>query len=394
MAKISDKQTEELQRQVDKLSKKLADAQSSKPKKTVKFNDDSKVPKDTDDSGRLKELEEALEAAYSERSEILATCRKEVDFHRTIASELEASIMEDFEWKLHEIEKDYNNKLKQSKEKVDDQIKDACIGILREKDEEIHKLQVQLRKDMDEQLKKEKDELVKALQKINSGNKDEALEIFKKDLDQQFGQKSKKWDEKRKKYLKEIEDLKRILNEKEGENSQLSSSKTKENDTILFEERRKADKMSQKFQEDHDNLRDELNGEISRLKADYDEKIEDYEERLEKALADKVEKMLVLREEVEVEYAEKMDDLRVMYRDEMNNQVDTAEREKIKMQSLESSLQESLKTKRQECEEIKTKYAEAKGQVDDLTRRLNNQTEEVMRLTQELESYEYEDAQS
>jgi len=302
--------------------------------------------------------------------------------------------MEDFEWKLHEIEKDYNNKLKQSKEKVDDQIKDACIGILREKDEEIHKLQVQLRKDMDEQLKKEKDELVKALQKINSGNKDEALEIFKKDLDQQFGQKSKKWDEKRKKYLKEIEDLKRILNEKEGENSQLSSSKTKENDTILFEERRKADKMSQKFQEDHDNLRDELNGEISRLKADYDEKIEDYEERLEKALADKVEKMLVLREEVEVEYAEKMDDLRVMYRDEMNNQVDTAEREKIKMQSLESSLQESLKTKRQECEEIKTKYAEAKGQVDDLTRRLNNQTEEVMRLTQELESYEYEDAQS
>lgn len=247
---------------------------------------------------------------------------------------------------------------------------------------------------MDEQLKKEKDELVKALQKINSGNKDEALEIFKKDLDQQFGQKSKKWDEKRKKYLKEIEDLKRILNEKEGENSQLSSSKTKENDTILFEERRKADKMSQKFQEDHDNLRDELNGEISRLKADYDEKIEDYEERLEKALADKVEKMLVLREEVEVEYAEKMDDLRVMYRDEMNNQVDTAEREKIKMQSLESSLQESLKTKRQECEEIKTKYAEAKGQVDDLTRRLNNQTEEVMRLTQELESYEYEDAQS
>ena len=50
--------------------------------------------------------------------------------------------------------------------------------------------------------------------------------------------------------------------------------------------------MAAKFQEDHDKVRDELNGEISRLKADYDEKIEDYEQRLDKALADKVEKMV------------------------------------------------------------------------------------------------------
>ena len=152
--------------------------------------------------------------------------------------------------------------------------------------------------------------------------------------------------------------------------------------------------MSQKFQEDHDKLKDELTGEISRLKAEYDERIEDYEARLEKALADKVEKMLELREEVEVEYAEKMDELRAMYREEMNNHVDSTEREKLKMQGLEASLQESLKTKRRECEEYKTKYEEARGEVEDLTRRLNNQTEEVIRLTQELESYEYEDAQS
>lgn len=104
--------------------------------------------------------------------------------------------------------------------------------------------------------------------------------------------------------------------------------------------------------------------------------------------------MLVLREEVEVEYAEKMDELRGMYRDEMSNQVDASEREKARMLELEASLQESLKTKRQEFEDMKSKYEDAQVQVQDLTRRLNNQTEEVLRLTQELESYEYEDAQS
>ena len=166
-----------------------------------------------------------------------------------------------------------------------------------------------------------------------------------------------------------------------------------EADGLMFDERRKAEKMAEKFQEDHDKLRDELKGEMSRMKADYDEKIEDYEARLEKALSEKVEKMLELREEVEVEYADKMDELRGMYREEMNNQVLAAERERAKMQGLEASLQESLKAKRQEFDEMKAKYTEANSQVEDLTRRLNNQTEEVLRLTQELESYEYEDAQ-
>merc|ERR1719341_2787206 len=246
---------------------------------------------------------------------------------------------------------------------------------------------------MDLQLKKEKDELQKALESINKGSKDEALDLFKKDLEQQTAQKTKKWEEKRKKYHKEIEDLKKKLKEREEEIKSCSDTARKETDSSLFEERRKADKMSNKFQEDHDKLREELTGEMSRLKADYDEKIEDYEERLQKALADKVEKMLVLREEVEVEYADKMDELRTMYRDEMNNQVELAEKDKSKMQSLESSLQESLRTKRHEYDDIKMKYDEAISKVVDLERRLNNQTEEVIRLTAELENYEYADAE-
>merc|ERR1712114_119908 len=129
----------------------------------------------SESSGRtVKELEEALGAAYRERTEIIKTCRNEVEFHRTIASELENSIMEDFEWKLHEMEKDYNAKLKYSKEKIDEQIKEACRGILKEKDDEINKLQIKLRKDMDEKLKKEKEELQSALASLKAGNSESA----------------------------------------------------------------------------------------------------------------------------------------------------------------------------------------------------------------------------
>merc|ERR1712012_1484925 len=115
---------------------------------------------------------------------------------RTIASELEQSIMEDFEWKLHEMEKDYNAKLKYSKEKIDEQIKEACRGILREKDDEISKLQIKLRKDMDEKLKKEKEDLQKALESVKVGNSEAALSVLnQKDADQM--KKEKKWEEKR-----------------------------------------------------------------------------------------------------------------------------------------------------------------------------------------------------
>ena len=121
-------------------------------------------------------------------------------------------------------------------------------------------------------------ELQKALESINKGSKDEALDLFKKDLEQQTAQKTKKWEEKRKKYHKEIEDLKKKLKEREEEIKSCSDTARKETDSSLFEERRKADKMSNKFQEDHDKLREELTGEMSRLKAEYDEKIDDYEE--------------------------------------------------------------------------------------------------------------------
>ena len=80
----------------------------ARSKKSVKFamEPETVIPTSSDD--RVKNLEEALETAAKERQEILEAAEKEIDYHRSIAAELESSMINDFEWKLHEIESEYN----------------------------------------------------------------------------------------------------------------------------------------------------------------------------------------------------------------------------------------------------------------------------------------------
>merc|ERR1712212_1401489 len=240
----------ELQRQVDDLKKKLADAQNGKVKKSVKFNAEPEILTENAKPGTVKELEEQLQSAYAERNEIIATCRKEVEFHRTIASELENSIMEDFEWKLNEMQKDYHAKLKYSKETVDEQIKEACRGILKEKDDEINKLGIKLRKDMDKKLEKEKEELAAAVASVKGGSSDAVIEVIKKEKDTEMAAKKKKWEEKRKKYHAEIEELKKGLKEKENELKEKIQGVQSETDNSVMEERRRAERLNAKALED------------------------------------------------------------------------------------------------------------------------------------------------
>merc|ERR1712147_480117 len=151
------------------------------------------------------------------------------------------------------------------------------------------------------------------------------------------------------------------MGNKEDELKEKIKGVQSETDSTVVEERRKAERLNAKALEDMEKLKDDLSGQIVRLRAEYDEKIIDYEARLQKALSEKVEKMLEMREE-----------------------------EKEKMQALEKSLQESLRSKRKEFDELKVVCDDSVSKVSDLERRLENQTNEVLRLTAELESYEYE----
>ena len=98
---------------------------------------------------------------------------------------------------------------------------------------------------------------------------------------------------------------------------------------------------------------------------------------------------MALREEVEQEYADRMEELRNMYRCEMDAQNEKYTKEKEKAKQLEMSLSDSLKLKREEADTYKSSANELEGRVEELARRLDNQTAEVIRLQAELEEYEY-----
>ncbi len=91
------------------------------------------------------------------------------------------------------------------------------------------------------------------------------------------------------------------------------------------------------------------------MRADYDDKVEDLEKRLEVALGAKLEHMMALRDEVEQEYADRMEELRDMYRTEMDAQSETYEKDLEKAHQLEASMSETLKVKRQEADEFRSK---------------------------------------
>ena len=82
---------------------------------------------------------------------------------------------------------------------------------------------------------------------------------------------------------------------------------------------------------------------------------------------------MALREEVEQEYADNMEHLRGMYHNEMESQSQKFETEKAKLVAIEQSLQDSLRTKRKEYDELKVKSLEFETKVADLTTRLENQ---------------------
>merc|ERR1711981_839498 len=167
------------------------------------------------------------------------------------------------------------------------------------------------------------------------------------------------------------------------------SDARKEGDKKAQDEKNKAAAQRSSNTEAIQKVKEELEEQMSTLRKQHDEKVTNLEDRLQVALGAKLEHMMALREEVEQEYADRMEELRNMYRTEMESQNEKFTADKEKSKALESSLSDSLKLKREEADNYKSKATELETRVEDLARRLDGQTAEVIRLMGELENYEY-----
>merc|ERR1711981_202554 len=154
------------------------------------------------------------------------------------------------------------------------------------------------------------------------------------------------------------------------------SDARKEGDKKAQDEKNKAAAQRSSNTEAIQKVKEELEEQMSTLRKQHDEKVTNLEDQLQVALGAKLEHMMALREEVEQEYADRMEELRNMYRTEMETQNDKFMADKEKSKQLEMSLADSLKLKREEADNFKSKATELESRVDDLARRLDSQTAE------------------
>lgn len=64
-------------------------------------------------------LPQALDEAAQEREDLIATFEKEIQNMTTMNSTREQQLMEDFEWKLREMEKDHKKKMEERDRKAE-----------------------------------------------------------------------------------------------------------------------------------------------------------------------------------------------------------------------------------------------------------------------------------
>ncbi|XP_066972128.1 putative leucine-rich repeat-containing protein DDB_G0290503 isoform X2 [Macrobrachium rosenbergii] len=99
---------EDLATKISTLEDRLKICQAEKEKLTKTIEE---IEAERDDE--IKIIQDALDEAAQEREELIATFEKELQNINTMNSNREQQLMEDFEWKLREIEKEHKKKLEE-----------------------------------------------------------------------------------------------------------------------------------------------------------------------------------------------------------------------------------------------------------------------------------------
>lgn len=182
-------------------------------KKKIKETDikievlNKKQNEDKSKDQHVKDLEGALEEALVEREQILGACEKEIEQERNIAIELEQKMMEDFEWKLREVEGGYRQKIKTLEESVDQRLREQERDISRKKDAELTKMCIDARREMEDKLRQERESLRTSMEASARSDKEAAINqiVLQKDREQRLTQRT--WEEEKGRMEREIRRL-------------------------------------------------------------------------------------------------------------------------------------------------------------------------------------------
>ncbi|KAK4292200.1 hypothetical protein Pmani_035010 [Petrolisthes manimaculis] len=109
--------TEELEGKIKEMEEKLKTTVEERDKLTKTIEE---IEAERDEE--IKIIQDALDEAAQEREDLISTFEKEFQNMTTMNSAREQQLMEDFEWKLREMEKDHKKKLEERDRKAEERI--------------------------------------------------------------------------------------------------------------------------------------------------------------------------------------------------------------------------------------------------------------------------------
>ena len=328
-----------------------------------------------------------------EREEILEAAEKEIQAQKTMAIETEQKMMDDFEWKLREIESDYRDKIKAIEDGVGVKIKAACDEIVSKKDEEFTRMSISMRREMDDKIRIERNALKTALETQNNAQRDKAIELYRLEKDHEIRILQKSWEDEQERLNKELRSQQRKIENLPRDIEAAKNLVKTECDAKLQEQQRQIARADQQTQVEVDKVRLEMSGQLRRVQVQCEEKIAEYEAKLEAAHGNRMSSMFQMKDEVESEFTDRMEQLRDMYKRELELQAERLEKEKTKSRQLEETLRESITEKQQEIDDLNFYYTnreeELETKINDLLTRLQDSTGLVAKLQAELDEYEW-----
>ncbi|KAF7285420.1 hypothetical protein GWI33_010669 [Rhynchophorus ferrugineus] len=354
-----------------------------------------------------KKLAETLEATAKQKEEIERKWKEDFEKLRTVNILKEQELLDDFEWKLREVQQLCKKKLDDKDKTIDEKIQDAYkdaqkkmkeaenvlqqVEILKSYEIEVQQLRgrtseqektLQQMKDQqaqmieaeaslknetkrllnlialekenlqhmqrlhrqelldkerqlkntlnqkrievamywEEKLLHECSRLKEELEQIHDEEKYVAMETVRKEKEEEFRKRQNEWEKKLKECLKEIEHLKKALDEKdEYYHDELISVRTK-TDRDIMELRRLMDKIDMTHHDNYDKLVEQHEHEIEKLNHEHELKIKELEETWKNKVFDVSANLEEVKRQMEQDSEEKIETLIQQHRDELDSQ--------------------------------------------------------------------------
>ncbi|XP_066972142.1 trichohyalin-like isoform X10 [Macrobrachium rosenbergii] len=340
---------EDLATKISTLEDRLKICQAEKEKLTKTIEE---IEAERDDE--IKIIQDALDEAAQEREELIATFEKELQNINTMNSNREQQLMEDFEWKLREIEKEHKKKLEEKDRMAENTLHrhkrhaDDTEAEFRQKQE---KMKSELNAEWEDKLRTECSRLKAELDDLHAEEKHLAVESMKVQKEQEIRALKQSWELRQEEMAKEISTLKDSLTDKDAYYHKEMENLRTNADRDVWELRRKLQKLDEKNWTQQERLQEKHTEEMERLKQDFKEQVADLEARLavtsqisgeddrrqlEKSHNDEVEhlceqhrsSMERLREELEAEKFQAVEEARVIVSEHLEH-VNTSLREQL-----------------------------------------------------------------